>query len=226
MSTDQSPEFLVSADVETTGLSPSEGHVLLEIAVFIANSTAPFDLLDEEGFHAVIRHDRDEVYALANDYVREMHTKTGLWDKVSDGTPLEEVDEQLLAYLQSHIGKREGRVFGNSVRLDMNFIDAYLPKTAAWLHYRFLDATGLAWFAHKNFGTPYFEKRKVHSAVEDIQESLSELRHVAGALTARPSREQIATAVSDALSEFANEDPKSSETLDDFIVFHISRLLA
>lgn len=226
MSTDQSPEFLVSADVETTGLSPSEGHVLLEIAVFIANSTATFDLLDEEGFHAVIRHDRDEVYALADDYVREMHTKTGLWDKVADGTPLEEVDEQLLAYLQSHIGKREGRVFGNSVRLDMNFIDAYLPKTAAWLHYRFLDATGLAWFAHKNFGIPYFEKRKVHSAVEDIQESLSELRHVAGALTARPSHEQIATAVSDALSEFANEDPESSETLEDSIVFHISRLLA
>lgn len=171
-------EYLVPTDVETTGLEPSEGHKLLEIAVYIAEPTAPFGLIDEEGFHAIIKHDRDEVYAVADDYVRDMHNKTGLWDKVENGTPLEEVDEQLLAYLQQHLGKRAGRIFGNSVRLDMNFMQANLPKSMAWLHYRFLDATGLAWYAHRNFGVPYYEKKRAHTAEEDIRESLSELAHV------------------------------------------------
>jgi oligoribonuclease len=172
------PEYLVPTDVETTGLSPDAGHLLLEVAVFIADADAPFDPIEPDGFHAIIQHDRDVAYAAADDYVRNMHEQTGLWDKLEGGTPQDEVDEQLLAYLQKHIGKREGRVFGNSVRLDMNFLDAHLPKSAAYLHYRFLDASGLAWFVHRNFGVPYFEKKKTHAAIDDINESIGELRHI------------------------------------------------
>lgn len=172
------PEYLVPTDVETTGLRTQEGHKLLEIAVFIANADAPFDLIEPEGFHAIVKHNRDEAYAVADDYVRNMHEKTGLWDKLEDGTPLEEVDAQLLAYLQKHIGKRQGRVFGNSIRLDMNYIDEFLPQSAAWLHYRFLDASGLAWFVNRQFGVPYFDKKRAHTAIGDINESIEELRHI------------------------------------------------
>lgn len=175
---ESTPEYLVPTDVETTGLSPDAGHLLLEVAVFIADADAPFDLIEPDGFHAIIQHDRDVAYAAADDYVRNMHEQTGLWNKLESGTPQDEVDEQLLAYLQKHIGKREGRVFGNSVRLDMNFLDAHLPKSAAYLHYRFLDASGLAWYAHRNFGVPYFEKKKTHAAIDDINESIGELRHI------------------------------------------------
>lgn len=178
------PEYLVATDAETTGLRDQEGHLLLEIAVYLASADAPFDLIEPDGFHAIIKHDRATAYAVADDFVREMHEKTGLWDKLEDGTPLEEVDEQLLAYLQKHIGKRQGRVFGNSIRLDMNFLDTYLPKSAAWLHYRFLDASGLAWFVNRQYGVPFFDKKRAHTAIGDINESIEELRYITRSLRA------------------------------------------
>lgn len=81
-------------------------------------------------------------------------------------------------WLEEHLNHREGRITGNSIRLDMNFIDKYLPLTAGYLHYRSLDISALAFFAHENFGVPYYEKKLAHSASEDLQESLNELRHI------------------------------------------------
>lgn len=218
-------ETLVATDVETTGLSPNDGHLLLEVAVHLVSPKAPFEIIEPEGFHAVIQHDPESARALANDYVKDMHDKTGLWDRLADGTPLDEVDEKLLAYLQSHLGKREGRVFGNSIRLDMNFLDAYLPKSAGYLHYRFLDASGLAWFAHENFGVPYYEKRRTHTAEEDIQESLGELRHVTGSLARRFTRPELESIVADAVKEYIKvaEDPEYGGDAEDFVVTAILR---
>lgn len=173
-------EYLVATDVETTGLHADRGDKLLEIAVYVLDSTCPYDHIDDKGFHRVIKQDADEAYEQADDFVKDMHTQTGLWDKLSTGTPVDIVDHELLQYLQQFMGRREGRVMGNSIRLDMNFLDAYLPLTADWLHYRSLDVSGLSWFAHSQFGVPYYEKDKsvVHTAVGDINESIKELKHV------------------------------------------------
>ena len=170
-------EPLVFVDVETTGLNPHEGHKLLEIAVYVASEFSPFTIKGD-GFKMVVKQDLADVYGLANGYVREMHNATGLWDKVEDGVPLERIDDALLAFLQERMPRGVGRAAGNSVRLDLNFIDKYLPKSAAYLNYRFLDVTGLSWWAHNMFDVPYYEKQNTHNADEDIKECIAELRHV------------------------------------------------
>jgi oligoribonuclease len=180
--------YLVPIDVETTGLRPEEGHLLLEISVFVAASRPPFAVLDD-GYHAVIRHERQIAWARADSYVMEMHAKTGLWDRLeSEGKPLEQVDEEIVAYLSQFMERREGLIFGNSVRLDHNFIDAYLPRTADFLHYRQVDMTSIAFWAEQAFDVPRFEKKYSHIAEEDIRESLGELRYVTHQLKLRASR--------------------------------------
>lgn len=183
-------EKYIATDVETTGLDPHSGDLLLEIAVYVVEPVYPYTAADPDGFHAVIKHDRANAYEQADEYVRQMHERTGLWDRLETGIPEKEVDHQLLEYLQRHIGQREGRITGNSVRLDMAFIDTYLPATAAWLHYRIADISSIAYWAHQEFGVPYYNKRQVHAARDDIEESLAELRHVregiAAALGAAP----------------------------------------
>ncbi|XP_068917783.1 oligoribonuclease-like [Tenebrio molitor] len=173
-------EYIVPVDVETTGLRADQGHLLLEIALRIHRDTAPFAAVADDIFHRVIRHDKQTAYELADDYVRQMHTDTGLWDELEQGQPLDEVDRDLLAYLQEHIGQREGRLTGNSLRLDMNFMETHLPLSAAYLHYRFLDATGMSWFLHKNFGIDYYEKDPflAHTADGDMRECLNEIIHI------------------------------------------------
>lgn len=185
-------EKLALTDVETTGLRPEDGHLLLEIAVLVASPVYPFAVLSEEPFHAVIKQSRALAYLKANDYVRNMHTRTGLWKKLEHGTPLAEVDMQLLDYLQQFADKpMELRVAGNSVRLDMNFLDAYLPLSAAFLNYRFLDISGLAFYAHSNHQVPYYEKKLVHTATADIIESLAELVHTHEGIVASVLASQI-----------------------------------
>jgi len=70
----------------------------------------------------------------------------------------------------------------------MAFIDKYLPRTAGWLHYRIADISSIAYWAHQEFGVPYYSKRQVHTAKNDIEESLAELRHVWEGVALRQTR--------------------------------------
>lgn len=170
--------MLVAVDVESTGLNPHEGHLLLEVYAEIRHPAHPFNLVTDDAFHAVIRQDFDTAYGLADDFVKKMHAKTGLWGQLeTEGIPLDQADAKLRNYLEDHLDQREGRVTGNSVRLDMNFMEAYLPKSLEWLHYRFLDVTGLSWFLQHNLGIKPYSKDTsgAHSASFDVGEMVNEL---------------------------------------------------
>lgn len=185
------PTAYVLTDVETTGLGMEEltpeeldagatpvfKDKLLEIAVQVVDPLPPF-APQTKVFHRVIKHNRDEVYNLANDYVKEMHTKTGLWDKVEDGTPLSQVDTELVEFLQTVLERRGGRLLGNSIHLDKSFMEAYLPKTIDFLHYRFMDITGFSTYARMRWGVQEFHKELAHTAEDDIRESLAQLAHI------------------------------------------------
>lgn len=185
-------EYLVATDVETTGLDPAKGDKLMEIAVYVLENKYPYNIVDEKGFHRTVKNDREEAWDMADDFVKNMHEKTGLWDKLEYGTPVDAVDLELLIYLKKFMNRREGRIMGNSIRLDMNFMDAYLPLTADWLHYRSLDISALSWFANQEFDVPFYEKDKsaAHTADGDIKESIKELKHVRDSLDNHPDIEK------------------------------------
>jgi len=175
--------MLAWVDLETTGLDPRTDRVL-EIACIVTDiNLSP---VDEEPFHSVVYYDPDHARhlrdAVADDYVRRMHDATDLWGKLPEGTPIGALERNLLAYIRRHAPQpRQARLAGNSVRLDANFLDAALPQVAGHLHYRLLDVSGIAYLANEWAGVPYFDKQRTHSALDDIRESLAELRHLRAA---------------------------------------------
>lgn len=164
-------------DVETTGLS-TDDSVLLEIAVIPTTKT--LEQLTEP-FQATVRYTEDEVAQLkakAPTRVRKMHTETGLWDRLPQGLPLAELDQKLKGYLSSIANPQQGRIAGNSVRLDLNFIEEYLPESYKHLHYRSVDMSALQFLATSWYDIPVFEKKLVHSALSDIEESIEQAKYL------------------------------------------------
>lgn len=172
---------IVWADMESTGLKPGRPDQLLEVAALVTDYN--LNILDEEGYHGIALHEKRDVVGIANDYVTEMHLKTGLWDKVKYGIPYYEMDRELLAYIKQFAPEpRQARLAGNSVRLDANFFDEFLPLTAEHLHYRILDVSSIAFEANAVRGIEVFHKKLEHSAMSDIRESIEELRYLRKAL--------------------------------------------
>jgi oligoribonuclease len=163
-------------DLEMTGLDPST-DVIVEIATLITDDDLE---LVAEGPDLVI-HQPDEVLAAMSDVVLEMHTKSGLLEQIKASTmTLPEAGAQTLAFLRSHIGEpRSVPLCGNSIGTDRRFLAAYLPEIEEFLHYRSVDVSSVKellkrWNPALLDAAP--EKAQGHRALDDIRESLAELR--------------------------------------------------
>lgn len=173
---------LLWVDVETSGLDPRT-DALLEVAALLTD--ADLRPLTGAHFHALVAHTPGEVAALheaADPFVRAMHDANGLWEAVQgpDALSADEVDAALLAFTsRAAPTPRQARVAGNSVRLDMNFMDAYLPRTAAHVHYRSVDVTAVQFLVDEWYGpapATSAPKPSDHTALADIEASLDQLR--------------------------------------------------
>jgi len=178
---------LVWVDAETTGLTAHK-ETLLEVAILVTD--LELNLLDETGYQSAIyvgSHGPVTLLRAASDpFVQKMHDTSGLWDAVGDparSKPIDVVEAEALAYIQSLVPeKRTARVAGNSVRLDMNFLDEHLPLVMGHLHYRMADVSSLAGMAQWWAGVDVFPKALGHTAMADIRESLAELRYLRAAV--------------------------------------------
>lgn len=180
---------IVWGDVETDGLVAHK-QALLEVAFLVTD--LDLNLLDETGYESTILYTPEESAAMragAEPFVQDMHDTSGLWAKVTDpaqAKPKAQVDAEALAYIQSFVpGKRTARLGGNSVRLDLNFLEEHLPGTYGHLHYRMADVSSLCGFAQWWGGVPLFEKVRAHTAMADIRESIAELRYLREHITWR-----------------------------------------
>lgn len=176
-------DLLIWVDLETTGLdiadklSGAQYHKILEVGIHITDSK--FNIIDD-GFEVVIHHDVEEAKALTNDYVRNMHITSGLWDRVDQSTvSLEQAEEMMLAYIANfNIAPKSSPICGNSVSLDRNFIMAQMPKFADVLHYRIIDVSTIkeiVWRVKPEVGA-MVKKQEKHRGLEDIKESIAEYK--------------------------------------------------
>jgi oligoribonuclease len=169
--------MLAWMDLEMTGLEPDR-HVIVEIATLVTD-----DALNvvAEGPDLVI-HQSDAALAEMNDLVVEMHTKSGLLDAIRTSTlTLEEAGAQTLEFLKTHIPtERSVPLCGNSIGTDRRFLARYLPEIEDFLHYRSVDVSTVKELAKrwnpKILGSAP-EKKESHRALDDILESIAELRH-------------------------------------------------
>jgi oligoribonuclease len=169
-------------DLEMTGLDPDK-HVIVEIATIITDD----DLgLVAEGPDLVI-HQPPEALAHMDDYVREMHTRSGLLEQIDASTITpERAAAETLAFLRTHIAEpRSVPLCGNSIGTDRRFLARWFPEIEDFLHYRSVDVSTLKelarrWYPDSLPGAP--RKARGHRALDDIRESLDELRYYRSAL--------------------------------------------
>ncbi len=115
------------------------------------------------------------------DYVREMHTGSGLLEELKDGLTLQEAGRTVLDYVKSLVPEAgTAQLAGNSVGTDKAFLVRDMPELIDYLHYRIVDVSSLKELAKRWFPRTFFhapEKRGGHRALADILESIDELRY-------------------------------------------------
>ena len=169
-------ENLVWIDCEMTGLNP-EADCLVEVAVVITNSE--LEILDK-GFEVVIKP-RPESWANMNDFVRDMHTQSGLINDVENGVGLAQAEQQILEYIKKFVpNAKEAPLAGNTIGTDRMFLNKYMPELDQHLHYRNIDVSSIKELTRRWYPRVYFQlpkKEGGHRALADILESIQELRY-------------------------------------------------
>jgi oligoribonuclease len=169
-------EHLVWIDCEMTGLN-TEVDCLVEVAVVITNSE--LEVLDA-GLDLVIKP-TPEGLANMSDFVRDMHTKSGLIEEFETGLDLAEAERLVLEYVQRFVpDARTAPLAGNSIGTDRMFLNKHMPALDQHLHYRNIDVSSIKELSRRWFPRVYFNlPKKVgdHRALADILESIEELRY-------------------------------------------------
>ncbi len=171
---DSSARRLFWIDLEMTGLEPESCHIV-EIASIVTDSQLE---IVAQGPELVI-HQPESVLATMNDFVRQLHTRSGLIDRIRTSTvSLEDAAAQTLAFLSAHVDKGTSPLCGNSVWKDRQFLEKYMPGVLGHLHYRVVDVSTIKelvrrWYPQEQ-QVP--KKREVHRALDDVRESIEELK--------------------------------------------------
>ena len=167
---------LVWVDLEMTGLDV-DTDVIVEIACIVTDSN--LEALDN-GIQLVVRADADEL-ARMSDFVREMHRKSGLLPEIEkSSTDVAAAQAATLAYVKGHVrAPSTAPLCGNSIGTDRRFLAKYMPEFDEYLHYRSIDVSSFKELCRRWYPAVYRKrpnKTEQHRALDDIRESIAELR--------------------------------------------------
>ena len=169
----QSPENLIWLDLEMTGLDTDNDYII-EIATIITDNR--LNILEEGP--AVAIHQDDTVLQSMDDWNTKQHAKSGLIDRVRNSRYTTADAERLtLAFVEKFVPPKISPMCGNSICQDRRFLHRLMPKLEQYFHYRNLDVSTVKelvkrWYPDKK----QFEKESLHIAIEDVRDSISELR--------------------------------------------------
>jgi oligoribonuclease len=167
-------EHLVWVDLEMSGLDP-ERHTILEIATIVTDND--LRVVAEGPVRAI--HQPEPVLSAMDDWNREHHAASGLTERVRASThSMAEAERETLAFVQRYCSARSSPLCGNSVHQDRRFLVRYMPTLDAYLHYRNIDVSTVKELVRRWYpsGVQAPEKRHAHLALDDIRESIDELR--------------------------------------------------
>jgi oligoribonuclease len=184
--------MLAWIDLEMTGLDPSR-HTIVEIACLITDDDLT---VIAEGPDMIVQATPEQLGEM-DDFVRAMHTRSGLLDAIAASTlTLDEAGTMTLDFLKLHIPEAATvPLAGNSIGTDRRFLATQLPAVEDFLHYRSVDVSTIKelarrWYPEVYKGAP--NKAGGHRALQDIQESVAELAYYRTALfnPAPPTKEE------------------------------------
>lgn len=166
---------LVWLDLEMTGLEPSRDRII-EIATLVTDTH--LEILAEGPVITI--HQPEVVLEAMDAWNKEHHGASGLVDRVRASDRDEGSAElETLDFLASWVPPGKSPLCGNSICQDRRFLAMSMPKLEAWFHYRNLDVSSFKILAQRwaPAVAESFKKRSAHRAMDDIRESIAELRH-------------------------------------------------
>ncbi len=178
---------LVWIDLEMTGLD-TQNDVILEIATIVTDSE--LNILAEGPELAI--HQSDGVLAGMDEWNTRQHGGSGLIERVKNSTIDEaEAERQTLAFLQRYVPAGKSPMCGNSICQDRRFLARSMPTLEAFFHYRNLDVSTLKELARRWSPAVYkgFKKDSSHLAMDDIRDSIDELKHYRDTFIRLPARD-------------------------------------
>lgn len=171
----QDPNNLIWIDLEMTGLNPDK-DVIIEIASLITDSQ--LNVLAEGPIIAI--HQPDELLEAMDEWNTTQHGHSGLTQRVKDSQiTTAEAEELTLAFFKQWVPANCSPICGNSICQDRRFLYRLMPKVESYFHYRNLDVSTLKELA-KRWAPEImngFKKKNTHLAMDDIKDSLAELKY-------------------------------------------------
>lgn len=167
---------LVWMDMEMSGLDPKVDRPL-EVALMLTD----WSLQELKEGPDLVVHQPAEVLDAMDEWNRDHHHASGLTARVKES----DIDESraqalMMGFLTEHLSKGQGILAGNSIHQDRRFVRAYFPELDEFLHYRMVDVSAVKelvkhWFPDVYKHAP--RKGEKHRALDDVRESINELRY-------------------------------------------------
>jgi len=176
---------IVWIDCEMTGLSLTT-DALIEVAALVTD----FELNQlGDGIDLVIKPPAEALEQMV-EFVRNMHTSSGLLEELAAGITMAEAEQQVLGYIREWVpDAAKAPLGGNTVGTDRAFLARDMPELEAHLHYRIIDVSSIKELSHRWYPRAYYNSpTKVggHRALADIRESIAELRYYREAVFVAP----------------------------------------
>ena len=168
-------DTLVWMDLEMTGLDP-EDNVIIEIATIITDDE--LNIIAEGPVIAV--HQPDYELDKMDSWNVKTHGGSGLVDRVKASTlSMAEAEKQTLEFVEQYVKKGHSPLCGNSIHQDRRFLVKQMPLLEEYMHYRNIDVSTLKELAKrwKPSILPGFKKGGSHKALDDILESIAEMKY-------------------------------------------------
>lgn len=166
---------LIWVDLEMTGLD-TMNDTIIEIATIVTDSE--LNILAEGPVFAI--HTPDVVLNAMDDWNTRQHNQSGLVDRIRRSTiTLAQAESETITFLSKYVEKGRSPMCGNSICQDRRFMARQMPELERFFHYRNLDVSTVKELAFR--WRPdildSFEKKGSHLALDDIRDSIRELRH-------------------------------------------------
>lgn len=171
----QDKQNLIWIDLEMTGLNP-DTDVIIEIATIVTDKD--LNILAQGPVLAI--YQSDEVLGAMDEWNQKHHGQSGLINRVKTSTINQaDAEQQTIDFLKDWVPASTSPMCGNSIGQDRRFLYRYMPALEAYFHYRSIDVSTLKELAAR--WAPVvkegFNKESRHQALDDIIESIEELRY-------------------------------------------------
>ena len=168
-------KHLIWIDLEMTGLD-TLNDTIIEIATIVTDSE--LNILAEGPVFAI--HTPDIVLNSMDDWNTRQHGQSGLIDRIRrSNVTMAQAESETIAFLSKYVESGRSPMCGNSICQDRRFLARQMPTLERFFHYRILDVSTVKELAYR--WRPdilsSFEKKGNHLALDDIRDSIRELRH-------------------------------------------------